>query len=43
MIINKKNDIYKELALFINKLMVDDKIITYNLYKEIEETILKKI
>jgi len=38
----KKEDIYMDLALFINKLMLDDKIITYNLYKEVQDVILKK-
>ena len=42
MIINNKNKIYIELALFINKLMLDDKFITYNLYKITEDAILKK-
>jgi len=42
MVINKKEDIYMDLALFINKLMLDDKIITYNLYKEVQDVILKK-
>lgn len=42
MIINKKEDIYIELALFINKLMLDDKYITYDLYKKVEDNILKK-
>ena len=37
MLINKKEDIYKELALFINKLMLDDKYITYDLYKNWHE------
>ena len=42
MIINKKEDIYVELALFINKLMFDDKYITYDLYKKVEDSILIK-
>lgn len=42
MIINRKEDIYIELALFINKLMLDDKCITYDLYKKVEDSILKK-
>ena len=42
MIINKKEDIYIELALFINKLMFDDKYITYDLYKKVEDSILIK-
>ena len=42
MIINEKKDIYINLALFINKLMLDDNLITYNLYKVTEDAILKK-
>ena len=42
MIINKKKDIYVNLALFINKLMLDDNLITYNLYKITEDSILSK-
>ena len=42
MIINEKKDIYIDLALFINKLMLDDNLIPYNLYKITEESILKK-
>ena len=42
MIINKKEDIYIELALFINKLMLNDKYITYDIYIKVEDSILKK-
>ena len=42
MIIREKKDIYVELALFVNKLMLDDKLITYNLYKVAEDYLLKK-
>ena len=42
MTINEKKDIYINLALFINKLMLDDKYITYDLYKNVEDSILKK-
>lgn len=42
MTINNKKDIYIELALFINKLMLDDNLITYNLYKVTEDVLLKK-
>lgn len=42
MIVNRKKDIYINLALFINKLMLDDNLITYGLYKVTEDSILKK-
>jgi len=42
MIINKNDDIYREMALFLNKLMLDDKYITYDLYKITEEYIVKR-
>ena len=42
MIINEKKDIYINIALLINKLMLDDSLITYNLYKITEDAILKK-
>lgn len=42
MSINKKEDIYIELALFVNKLMLEDKAIKYDLYKKVEDIILKK-
>ena len=41
-IVNQKRDIYIELALFINKLMLKDNLISYNLYKITEDAILKK-
>lgn len=40
--INDKKDIYVNLALFVNKLMLDDGIVTYNLYKEVQDSILRK-
>lgn len=39
---NSRSDIYRELALFVNKLMLDDEVITYNLYKMIKDGILKR-
>lgn len=39
--INDRKEIYIDLALFINKLMFDDNLITYNLYKITEDVILK--
>ena len=41
-IIITKEQIYKELALFINKQLLDKQIITYELYKLAETSILKK-
>lgn len=41
-IINDKKDIYLELALFINKLVLNDRIITYDLYKEVQDAIYKE-
>ena len=41
-IINNKNDIYINLALYINKLMFDENKITYNIYRITQETLLKK-
>ncbi|MBR3161978.1 MAG: hypothetical protein IKF19_04535 [Bacilli bacterium] len=38
---NNKNEIYINLALYINKLMCDDKIITYDLYRISQELLLK--
>jgi len=42
MIINKNEDIYYEVALFINKLILDNKLITYKIYKVTEDMILKR-
>lgn len=42
-IINTKEDIYINLALFVNKLMLDDNIIGDSLYREIQDVLLKKI
>lgn len=40
--INSKKDIYVELALLINKLVLDEKKITYALYKEVQDAIINK-
>ena len=40
---NDKKEVYVDLALYINKLMYDDGIITYDLYRVSQELLLKKI
>ena len=42
-IINNKYEIYLEMALVINKSMYDDEIISYHLYRLVENKILEKI
>ena len=41
MVINSKKDIYIDLAFLLNKLVLDDNFVTYELYKEVQDDILK--
>ena len=41
-VIKNKKEIYIDLSLFINKIMFDDKFITYDLYREVQDYIMKE-
>jgi len=41
-IINSLEEIYFDLALVVNKMVLEDKGITYSVYNEVRDEILKK-
>lgn len=43
MIINNKEILYLEIALFVNQKVYESNNIPYNLFKNIEDIIIKKI